>query len=242
MSNPIKSTSRDYDSILADINTDDDLKNKPEWWKRIWAGVGDVFSTMLDLAYNQTLLDTAKSRRVVADKLALIDYNLTPIQTSSGTVLFYIKGSAGFPVVVALADVVASTTGSVSSSALRFEGRAALNIAASSETFTAAAGTDLLTVARVYLTGEKVRVTTTNTLPAPLAINTDYYVIYISDTTIKLATTLANAYAGTEIDITTAGVGVHTIHLYSSQVTCYQQTMLSRNMICRMWMYLRIQL
>jgi len=59
--------------------------------------------------------------------------------------------------------------------------------------------------------GSVVRFTTTNTLPAGLSINTNYFLIYVSASTFKVATTLANANAGTAIDITDAGTGVHTI-------------------------------
>jgi len=48
-------------------------------------------------------------------------------------------------------------------------------------------------------------------LPTPLVAATDYFAIRTATTTVKLATTLANAHAGTAIDITSAGTGVHTI-------------------------------
>jgi hypothetical protein len=55
-----------------------------------------------------------------------------------------------------------------------------------------------------------VQVSTTDTLPAPLAAATDYYVVPTHETVFKLATTYATALAGTVIDITDAGVGTHT--------------------------------
>lgn len=58
----------------------------------------------------------------------------------------------------------------------------------------------------------RVQVSTTTTLPAGLAAATDYYVIKLSDTTIKLATSYANAVAGTAIDITSTGSGTHTLN------------------------------
>lgn len=81
-------------------------------------------------------------------------------------------------------------------------------------TFTAAT-TDLLTVSSTtdYATGTPVVVTTTGTLPAGLSADTVYYVINVSSTTMKLATTAANATAGTAVDITSTGSGTHTIHL-----------------------------
>lgn len=62
-----------------------------------------------------------------------------------------------------------------------------------------------------YVTGDVIQVSTssTGTLPAPLAANTNYYVIALGGGVIKLATSLANAFAGTAIDLTTTG----TVHL-----------------------------
>lgn len=53
--------------------------------------------------------------------------------------------------------------------------------------------------------GFKVRLTTTGTLPAPLLTATDYFVIVVDANTIQLATSLANALAGTAINITDQG-------------------------------------
>jgi hypothetical protein len=85
------------------------------------------------------------------------------------------------------------------------------------DTFTADAGTDVITMtSRVnhpsnILTGTRVQFTTTTTLPAGLALATNYYVIKVTDETFKLATSYANAIAGTAIDITSAGTGTHTM-------------------------------
>jgi hypothetical protein len=85
------------------------------------------------------------------------------------------------------------------------------------DTFTADASTDIITMTSVanlptnILTGTRVRLTTTTTLPAGLALATDYYVIKVTDLTFKLATSYANAIAGTAINITDAGTGTHTM-------------------------------
>lgn len=85
-------------------------------------------------------------------------------------------------------------------------------------TFTANTSTEELTYTSTtsipsnLLTGTRVRVSTTTTLPAPLVAATDYYLIRVSDTVCKLATTYANAVAGTAIDITTTGTGTHTLN------------------------------
>lgn len=60
-------------------------------------------------------------------------------------------------------------------------------------------------------TGLKGQLTTTGTLPGGLATSTDYFVIVTDDDTIQLASSLANALAGTQVDITAAaGGGNHT--------------------------------
>ncbi len=87
-----------------------------------------------------------------------------------------------------------------------------LFVTAFSGTFTAVAATDVCTASgfTVPSTGTAVVLTTTGTLPAGLSTATTYFIIYVSDSTFKLATTITNADAGTAIDITDAGTGVHT--------------------------------
>ena len=55
-------------------------------------------------------------------------------------------------------------------------------------------------------TGLKVQATTAGTLAVPLALATDYYVIKIDADYFALATSFANAVAGTKIAITNVGV------------------------------------
>lgn len=63
-----------------------------------------------------------------------------------------------------------------------------------------------------FTTGMKCTLTTSGVLPGGLAAVTDYYVIAATSGTIKLATSQANALAGTAIDITSAaGGGTHTV-------------------------------
>lgn len=94
-----------------------------------------------------------------------------------------------------------------------------------SATFTADAGTDILTLSisnANFATGVPITVSTTGTLPAPLVAGTTYYVIRVGAAstnpgTIKLATSYSNAIAGTAIDLTTNGVPTNTI-LVTGQV------------------------
>lgn len=79
--------------------------------------------------------------------------------------------------------------------------------------FTVVAGTDVGTATSTVLTltGTEVTFSSTTTLPAGLSTSTTYYLIYQSATTFKVASSLANAYAGTAIDITDTGTGTHTM-------------------------------
>ena len=118
------------------------------------------------------------------------------------------------PTVVTLIDVVGfyRVTSVTTTTA-----QATTNTLGQSDTFTADAGTDVCTwtsttnIPSNILTGTRVRLTTTTTLPGGLATATDYYVIASSTTTFKLATSYANAVAGTAINITDAGTGTHTV-------------------------------
>lgn len=61
---------------------------------------------------------------------------------------------------------------------------------------------DTVTItAHGFTTGFKVRLTTTDTLPDPLQLATDYFIIVVDANTIQFASSLANALAGVAIDL-----------------------------------------
>lgn len=66
-------------------------------------------------------------------------------------------------------------------------------------------------VAHGFTTGLKVRIATDDTLPTPLAGGTDYYVIVVDADNFKLASSLANALAGTPINLSDDGTGNQTV-------------------------------
>jgi hypothetical protein len=66
----------------------------------------------------------------------------------------------------------------------------------------------------LYL-GEQVNFTTTGALPTGLVAGTTYYTVPIDDNTFSLATTYANAIAGTKITTTGTQSGVHTLYRVS---------------------------
>ena len=61
-----------------------------------------------------------------------------------------------------------------------------------------------------YQTGLKGQFTTTGSLPGGISALTDYFIIRIDASTIKVADSLVNAEAGTGILINTTGSGTHT--------------------------------
>ena len=223
--NPIQFISRTFTTILNDINSDPELVDRPNWFKRIWAGIGDVFSMWVNALGNNLVLRTAYTRQNVADLLELINYYLSPQTTSTGNVIFYISTSAIFPFVVAREDLAAQTAGGTAVSSLVFEARASVNVTAVTEDFQTSdvnTSTDIITVTRAFTTGEKVVFSGTD-LPAPLQSATEYWVIRVSDTTIRVASSLINAYNGTFIDLTDVGSGTHTVSLLSVIVPVFQQ-------------------
>ncbi len=73
-------------------------------------------------------------------------------------------------------------------------------------------GTEKITMSsHTFQTGDTVQVSTSGGLPSGLSADTTYYVIDSGTNDIQLATTLANATAGTAINLTSQGSGNHTI-------------------------------
>lgn len=61
-----------------------------------------------------------------------------------------------------------------------------------------------------YITGTKVAATTTGSLPTGLSA-TNYWIVKVDANTVQFATSLANAVAGTVVNLTGEGSGVHTL-------------------------------
>ena len=59
-------------------------------------------------------------------------------------------------------------------------------------------------------------------LPAGSAVDTDYWIIKVTDDTFKLATSKANALASTALNITTDGTGTHTVLRVANDVLMAQ--------------------
>lgn len=77
--------------------------------------------------------------------------------------------------------------------------------------YTANPSTDQFTTVAAHklVTGSRIRLVD-GVLPTPMVANADYFAIFVTATTFKLATSLANAIAATAVDLSDAGSGVLT--------------------------------
>ena len=84
-------------------------------------------------------------------------------------------------------------------------------VSASSNQVTSSSGLLFTTsTAHNFTLGLKVQFTTSSALPTGISAATDYFVVPISSTTYKVATSLANALAGTVVAYTDTGTGNQT--------------------------------
>jgi len=60
-------------------------------------------------------------------------------------------------------------------------------------------------------TGTKVALSSTDTLPSPLTADKDYYIIRLTESTVRLATSFVNAVRNVPITLLDEGVGTHTL-------------------------------
>lgn len=86
--------------------------------------------------------------------------------------------------------------------------------------FTADISNDTLSVSPTFFewieSSNKVRVSTTDTLPNGLSPSVDYYVIKLMDNTIALAQSPEAVVADQRVDITNAGIGIQSIKNYTN--------------------------
>lgn len=69
------------------------------------------------------------------------------------------------------------------------------------------------------VTGQQIQLTTTGSLPTGLTASTTYYVVFVGTNTFQLATSLANAAAGTTINTSSSQSGTHTLAAVSIAAT-----------------------
>lgn len=115
------------------------------------------------------------------------------------------SGGADASVIVSLYEALAGCAYSGGLIVNNTVGATASKAFASTDVSTAA---DTIAItAHGFVSGQAVTLTTSGTLPAPTLVLTTYYIIVVNANSIKLATSQANATAGTAIDLTTQGAG-----------------------------------
>lgn len=131
-----------------------------------------------------------------AQALTLLESGVNPAITSTADEVVTALGLVAS--VTALVDITGGGVGVVTALAAT-----ALATGADPEVNTA---DDEITIpSHGLVTGIEGQLTTTGTLPAGLSLATDYWVIVIDANTIQLASSYANAEAGTPVDITDQG-------------------------------------
>lgn len=214
MTNPIQYTSRTFQTILADINSDKELADKPEWFKRLISGVGDVMSMCLDAQANNSYLETAFTRDAVKKLCQLIGYKLAVHTTSTGKLKFYLTDTTVFPITVAKKDLCA-IYGRVSS--MRFESREDITLPATTEVLVGAGDTDHITLnvgsETSFETYDKVHVSN-----APIA--TGYYYLKIDGLNVYFANSVEDIALERWVAVQT---GSYNCKLYTLTIQCYQQ-------------------
>lgn len=214
MTNPIQYTSRTFQTILADINSDKELADKPEWFKRLIAGVGDVMSMCLDAQANNSYLETAFTRDAVKKLCQLIGYKLAVHTTSAGKLKFYLADTTIFPITVAKKDLCA-IYGRVSS--MRFESREDVTLSTTTKILTGTGYTDHITLNAgsevSFETYDKVYVS-----KAPIA--TGYYYLKIDGLNVYFANSIEDITLERWVTVKT---GSYTCKLYTLTAQCYQQ-------------------
>lgn len=85
------------------------------------------------------------------------------------------------------------------------------NLASTFTTSDVNTSTEVITVGRDIPTTTPIKFSSTGAVPTGLVAGTTYYAIRNDATSIKVASSVANAQAGTAIDLTAVGSGTHTI-------------------------------
>lgn len=136
--------------------------------------------------------------------------NVSPNYKSIINASAFSAAATTMPCVALLVDLIAfyRVTGVTTTTA-----QGTTNTLTAATTFTTAFASGTATHTNINLKNTTtVQLTTTGTLPSGLATATNYFLIKITDTTCKFATSYANAVAGTSITLSNDGSGVHTIN------------------------------
>ena len=230
---PIQYSSKSYVTIYNDINNIPSLRDKPEWFKRMIAGLGDMLSMYLDVQANQSFLRTAFTREAVQDLLSLIDYQIGAQSTSSGIVRFDLDMDAPLPNAIQANELMALAS-ETSGGQLIFQARTDYIFNEIRAAIVSVSG-DILILSnfdvdvKMFSTGDRVVLFqgVNGVAPSGVPLRTYYYIIETDNIAqVKLANTRRDAFLGLAIaSLDPDGAFVPSIILrqLSRPVTCYQE-------------------
>lgn len=185
-----------------------------------WAGITFTASSATDILtaaghgyYTGLIVQVSTTGTLPGNLFELTDYYVIVINANT----FYLATTLGNALAGTYIDLTTNGTGTntVTPQVYALGSPVNVNIAltvGASTTFTAVAATDILTAtANGFSLAQAVTLSTTGSLPNPLIAATPYYVIPIDADTFYLATSAANASAGTHINLTTDGTPTNTV-------------------------------
>jgi hypothetical protein len=187
-------------------------------WHTLFRGAGNppadaIFNTGTNLVFNP-LIDSTTSAGCIQH-----GGNVSPMYKFVNFASAVTAGGTTIPCQLCLVDVL----GWVRVTSVTVGGAQSItNNMAAFSTFTAENATEILTGSFINLNARsRVRLTNAGgALPTGYTAGTDYFVIKLSDTTIKLASSYANAVAGTAVTISDDGTGTHTLNTILPRYTC----------------------
>lgn len=161
----------------------------------IWVAIPSGKKTNVDISGQTTAAQVATAVKTALNLLTGFTAIITASDAGADGTLVCTQALNG----VVTADVPhnADDTGAGSITAIVSTAGTASKVSISADTISI--------TAHGYLVGTPGQLTTTGTLPAGLSTSTTYYVIVVDANTIKFATSLANANAGTAINLTSQG-------------------------------------
>jgi hypothetical protein len=136
-----------------------------------------------------------------------MQFNVNPLTKTNGDAFTNITSSDGTNVINTSTN---QSTSIVASGVIDVVAPDAAVLASATDVTNGAPGILFTKAAHGLYTGLVGQFTTSNTLPKGLSLATNYYVIRVSATTFKVATTLANAIANTAVAYTNTGTGNQT--------------------------------
>jgi len=161
----------------------------------IWTAIPTTNKTQVDLSGETTAADVAAAFEVAFDGLTGFTAVITTDDSAADGTMTCTSASTGAVAAGQVKNADDSGAGSISVAETTPGVTSQVDVTANT----------LTSVAHGLITGVKGQASSTDTLPAGLATSTDYFVIKVDADTYKLATSLANAQAGTAIDITDVG-------------------------------------